>query len=350
MTAAVAPLSADQMRRAAWLEDRKTAITGTDAGKILTGKGIDVWLEKTGKLAPQNDAELPDYMRAGRYFERSILTWYADSEGVGLEFQDPYTLHRMANVRGIGATLDARRTAGDRRPVDAKNIGIRHPYDEESGAGWGVAGSDKVPLYYAAQLVIQMAVTDAPAADLAVVFGGNTFARFTLERDVTIEGDLITRLLHWWTRHVVLGEVPPVDGSDAFTDYLKKYVRQRSELTLEATTEDVDTMEAFMLARDAEKTAKGEKDGLGNVLRARIGEASTLVGGGYKASWNKSADGVSIDWEAIARELAEKVAVMAAEFPNTVEQGNPLLVTMKKHTTPTRGERRLLVKPVKEKK
>ena len=128
----------------------------------------------------------------------------------------------------IGATLDARRL-DDGRPVDAKNIGIRHPYDADEGHGWGADGSDQIPLYYAAQLVVQMAVTDREAADLAVVFGGNRFATFTVTRDRTVEADLIGELMRWREDHVVGGKVPKPEGSESFSKYLKTFVRQKTD-------------------------------------------------------------------------------------------------------------------------
>lgn len=326
-------------RRALWLESRKDVMTGTDAGKVLTGKGVDVWLEKTGQAPALNDADLPDYMIAGRYFERPILTWYADRFGVGLEFQDSYQLHRHPLGLAIGATLDAKRAAGDRRPVDAKNIGIRHPYDED-GNGWGRDGSDQMPLYYAAQLVFQMAVTGAPCADLAVVFSGNRFAHFTIERDATVEDELVAKMLAWYETHIVGKTPPPADGSDSYTEYLKKHVRQRSERIVSAPEGFAELMADYIDVNKAVKEMEERKSLLGNQIRSTIGDNVGIVDGAYQATWRQSADGKEVDWERATRILAERYKIEAADVDAVVQDS-----TVKKF-----GSRRLLVTQPKTKR
>ncbi len=120
------PATADpESRRAAWLEERRRCITGTQISAILGLnhyiKPIDVWAEKKGIDLPFAETEA---MRAGRRFERAILAETSERAERPIQLADPYELIPVAGFPLLGATLDAV-WADTGAPVDAKNIRFR---------------------------------------------------------------------------------------------------------------------------------------------------------------------------------------------------------------------------------
>lgn len=323
-------------RRTAWLAARKLHLTGTDAGKILTGRGLEVWLEKRNMSL--SDGPTPGYMRRGSYFERSVLQWYADVHGVPIEFAPPFTLIAVPGRELFAATLDSRR-GDDGRPVDAKTIMVRDQFDPAKGTGWGEDDSDQFPLAYAAQLYIQMAATQTARADLAVVFGFSGLVTFHLGHDETTEADLFDHLSRWWQRHIVEGVLPDADGSETFSDYLRKFVQHESDIIRDATPDEEETALRYKALKAEEKRIAEQLQMDGNVLRAAIGVNSGLRSPLVKVTWHASKGTEKTDWEAVARDVAVLGNVPVADFLSAT-QG---------HTVTTPGSRRLLVTPTKEK-
>lgn len=328
---AVLPESA---RRALWLEQRKTAITGTDAGKILTGKGLDVWLEKMGLGAPFDDATLPDFVKAGRYYERGTLAWYADHEGAAIEFADSYLFRRHPELSiPVGCTLDARRL-DDGRPVDAKMIHRWSPHDPETGEGWGEHGSAEVPTIYAAQGAVQMAVMDAERMDFPVFFRvDGEMVIYRLVRDREREARLLAFLSGWYHRHIVGKEQPAVDGSEAATKFLQKITRATDKVR-EATDEETSIARALARAKDDRDEIIMEHDRLTNLLREKTGADLGIMGPDWKFTHKANKPSATVDWESAARHLAELHGCVTGE-----SVANVLAIVVPKFTTEKQGGR-----------
>jgi putative phage-type endonuclease len=313
-------------RKAAWLAERRTCISGTGLPAILGlspwRKPIDVWAEIKG-LAPEfvpNDA-----MRAGKRFERAILEEYSDRIGMPLEFADPYQLIRVPDFPLLGATLDARWLTGDRRPVDAKNIRYK---DGE----WGDEGSEEFPVYHRMQLHAQTMATDTEVADLAVCFTGQDFVRYTLHRDYEVDDLIKEEVESWWKRHIV-GDVPPEpDGSESFTNYLKNKFKRATEVTKPAT-ELVHEWAATLRAAKAKlEAAEQEKAEAEQFLKAYMGEASSIPG---VCTWKNNKDSEVTDFKAVAVEaFAELTQLVGMEKACAIRDA-----ALASHTTTKPGPR-----------
>ncbi len=228
-----------EARRQAWLAERRTMITGTDAAKILGlsnfGGPIDVYLSKIGE---EIESESP-YVEGGRRFESEILRWYEDRErarGADIErvvHAEPFTVIRSDAHARVGASLDAVRI--DRMnpggaPVDAKNI-------RWQTAEYGEDGTDRMPLKYAIQLVIQMHVLRATIGDLPTVFSGQDLVVYRLHHDADLEAEVVGRCNAFWTDHVEKRIPPPVDGSKSYTDWLARKFSKNTEDIVPSTPE-----------------------------------------------------------------------------------------------------------------
>lgn len=274
-------------RRALWLADRRSCITGTDLAAILGlskfSSPIQVYLDKKGQTeTTENEA-----MRWGRRLERPILEAYADTVGEPIEFADPFQLIRCPAQPLLGASLDARWAHGDRRPVDAKNT-------RQRTADWGEPGTDQIPVWYAAQLTAQMAVTGAPCADLAVLFSGQEFARFTLYRDLEAEAMVLDRVAAWWERHIINDVPPDMDGSDSSSAYLAGRFRRNTDLVLSPTPEARELVRIRQEADAEMKAAETQKKEAENKLKAIMGEAQAITG---LCTWKNNKDGLKVNYE-----------------------------------------------------
>jgi putative phage-type endonuclease len=288
------PQQIDDERKAAWLAERRTCITGTDIAAIFGlnkwTSPIEVWLSKKSQIEkPDNDA-----MFFGRKFERPILEAYSERLGVPIEFAQPWTLIRVPGCPLLGASLDARWLNGDRRPVDAKNTRFKSPL-------WGDNGSDVFPVYYQLQLAVQMMATETQAADLAVCFSGSEFGRYSMVSDPEVEDSIRERALDWWNKHVVADVPPEPDGSESYGNYLKAKFKRSSEITRPVTAQVREWAEALRVATERMKEAEAEKLKAENLLKSYMGDASAIPG---IATWKNNKDSETTDWRAVVSELA----------------------------------------------
>ena len=307
----------EAQRREAWLADRRTCITGTDVAAILGlsrfSSPIQVYLDKKG-LAETMENEA---MRWGKRLERPILEAYAEKEGVAVQFADPYTLHRVPGFHLLGASLDAVRLC-DNAPVDAKNT-------RQRSADWGPDGSDQIPVYYAAQLAVQMMVQDAAFADLAVLFSGQELATFRVWRDLETEAAIRERVALWWERHIVQDIPPDPDGSDSSSRYLaQRFSRHGAEL-LQPTPEQLDLARQLARVKAEAKRVEAEQARLENLLKLGIGGAAGLAG---VCTWKAAKDSDATDWKALAGFLGA-TAPDIAKFTTTKPGSRRFLLTLK---------------------
>jgi len=285
----------DAERRERWLADRRTAITATDAAKVLGlskwGSAIDVFLDKRGESVAR-PASAP--MEWGNRLQQPILIAYADAVGQGIQFADPYAFLRSAETATIGASLDAIRV-DDGRPVDAKNT-------RYLSAEWGESGTDRMPIYYATQLYIQMYVTGATRADLAVLFSGQELRIYTIERDEDVVAGIVDRCATFWRNHIETGIAPDpttwaeLDASSStYGAYLATKFRQATDVIIPATA-DLEAA-AAELRRVKARIAEAETDAarLENILKTAIGDAKGIAGAGFRALWTQAKDSVTID-------------------------------------------------------
>ena len=284
----------DQARKEAWLAERRTCITGTDVACILGlskfGGPMSVWFDKKGTLERQDNAA----MMAGRLFERPILEAYSEINQVPIAFADHWTLHKVPGFDLLGASLDARWTSGDLRPVDAKNIRKR-------SADYGEDGSDVIPIYYQTQLAVQMMACETPYADLAVCFGGQDFVRFTTERDLDVEAAIKDKVESWWTKYIIGNEMPEADASDSCSDYIReKFRKAETGLVKEPTEELLEWINVRKEAAEAEKEAEKAKTEAENKIKLFLGDAESVPG---VLTWKNNKDSVKTDWEMVAKEF-----------------------------------------------
>lgn len=278
--------------KAAWLEKRKHYVTGTDAAQLLGispfGSKFSVWLDKTGQ--GQEIAQTAA-MRAGLAFEANILKMYAEDTDAKVEHMDGYDLRTSDEYPRLGASLDGwNHSLGI--PVDSKNI----RWKTEK---WGDAWTSDFPDYYKTQLQVQMMVTGARFAHLAVMFSGQDFFIYQMEWDDELARSILEAADDLF-EIIASGEIPEAGGDSNTTAYIKDHLAVgTSDKEKEADDSVKGYVEAYKNASAAEAEAKAKKDEAANRIKVFMGDATVIPGW---CTWKNAKDSVKVDWESVARE------------------------------------------------
>lgn len=279
-----------ETEKAAWLEKRKHYVTGTDAGKLIGvspwGGKFAVWLDKTGRAAPV--VETPA-MKAGKKFESAILQTYAEEMNCKLEHVDGYNLITCDKYPRLGASLDGW-NHDLKIPVDAKNIKWKNEK-------WGDAWTDQFPEYYKAQLQVQMMVTGATFAHLAVMFSGQDFFIYSMEYDEEMAQKILDATEEFLP-YVENDQMPEADGSDEATEYIKREFARGDAADVKDPTEEIlEALKGLQKAKLDEKDALDRKTEFENRIKLYMGDATAIKG---VCTWKNNKDSVKTDWEQVA--------------------------------------------------
>jgi putative phage-type endonuclease len=195
-----------------WLEWRKRGIGGSDAG-VVCGVNkykspVELFMEKTGQLPPENASESAYW---GQQLESLVKSEFTKRTGVEVfpvnkilrSKEYPYML---ANLDGV---------------CKHPKLGTCVFESKTSSAFRAVEWEESIPQEYMLQCQHYLAVTGYAGAYIAVLIGGNTFKYQFIERDE----ELISMLVKWeydFWEHIKSDIPPPLDGSEASAQYLKK--------------------------------------------------------------------------------------------------------------------------------
>lgn len=314
----------NEANKDAWLEKRKHYVTGTDAGKLIGvspyGGKFAVWLDKMGRAAPV--VETPA-MKAGKKFESAILQTYAEEMNCKLEHVDGYQLITCDKYPRLGASLDGW-NHDLQIPVDAKNIKWKNEK-------WGDAWTDQFPEYYKAQLQVQMMVTGATFAHLAVMFSGQDFFIYSMEYDEDMAQKILDATEEFWP-YVENDQMPEADGSDEATEYIKsEFARGDAAAVKDPTEEILEAIKDLQKAKLDEKDAQTRKAEAENKIKVYMGDATVIKG---VCTWKNNKDSVKTDWEqvasvALASMSAEDQKKLIASYTTTKPGARVLRITAK---------------------
>ncbi|AUT62909.1 YqaJ viral recombinase family protein [Paraburkholderia terrae] len=197
--------------RAAWIEQRKSGVGGSECAAAL---GLDphvtrreLWERKLGHLPDTEDNER---MAAGRHIEPAIATWAAEKYGLHLRQRHQSVVH--ARHKWMRANVD-RLIVGQRCGLEIKNVDRLVVL--QSGE-WGEEGSGDVPERHYLQCQHYMCVLNYPLWDLVACVGGNELRRYHIERDAEVVEEVVAREYEFW-QYVEREEPPPFDFDHAST-------------------------------------------------------------------------------------------------------------------------------------
>lgn len=254
-------------------DGRRRNIGGSDVAALLGlskwKSPVDLWLEKTGRAAPDDISGNPA-VQAGIRMESAILNWFVDETGIEVTTTDVIHKHPeyerlVANPDGLALPIDA--------GVEVKTSSAWMQQD------WGPYeygsqdyGSD-VPLPYVCQCLHYMSVFDVSKWYLAALIGGNDFRVYLLERDREFEKELIRRELEFIAH--LDNDVPPEPTSVA------DVVRLHPSSAVEEILADSSIEPWLNKVSEADRNAKGwvaKKEEAKTRIADYMGDAGRLVG------------------------------------------------------------------------
>ena len=202
---AIVLASTESMPYEEWLAYRKQGVGGSDAA-VVCGISrykslVELWLEKTNQLPPQEAGEAAYW---GTQLESLVRAEFTKRTGIAVD-------HAMQLLQSTEhpfmlANLDGTCEHPDLGPCvfEAKTASAYKARE------W----DDSIPDEYLLQVQHYMAVTGYNGAYIAALIGGNTFRWRLVERDEALISMIIQLESEFWG-HVQDGTPPPLDGSDA---------------------------------------------------------------------------------------------------------------------------------------
>lgn len=253
-----------------WWEDRTKFLGATDIAAVL---GVDpyrsalqVSMEKRGEVDPP---EVTAVMRRGLRMEPLVAEMYSEEKGVSIVKAAPLMLGTAHAP--LVASPDYYVTTPDGE-VYLLEIKTHSPWLRET---YGDEGTDAVPYKEIVQTQWQMHCSGLKRADIAVLFGLDDLAVFTVRYDPELGAAIEQTATDFWTRFVVGDEVPPA-SAPVDNELLARRYPESAENTVWASEE------VSRAAADLRKTRRqlaeleAEADGLKAFLKQQMGEAAVL--------------------------------------------------------------------------
>jgi putative phage-type endonuclease len=192
--------------REEWLEARRQGVGGSEVSIILGGNrwttAYELWCEKTGRLGTRDVGEAASW---GTLLEDTVAREWARRSGATIRragmCADPVYPWRLASVDRVVVE------PGTRRAVALLEV------KTTSARAADLTDYDLVERY-AVQVLWYLGVTGLPAANLAVLVGGQQLRMLTIPADpdwYEAAGGLVDE---WWSLYVCGGIAPPVTASD----------------------------------------------------------------------------------------------------------------------------------------
>ena len=270
----------DAAKRAAWLEERKKGIGGSDAPAVC---GVDpwrdaltVWSQKVG-LLEGDDLSDNEAVEAGIVLERTIGEWYGRKFKRNVTLAEPFVIRRHPEHHFMCATLDATEDRdGEVVVVQIKNTS----YHADSWA-------EQLPVHYEVQLQHEMIVAGATRGVLVALHRGQNLRAY--ERNLTPE--IASRIIEierdFWNK-VETETAPPAGPHSAETVkalFPKVEIEDLTALSPEADDLDAELQEV----RQGLDELAERREQIESQLKMWIGtHAGGLTPQGVKYSWKGS--------------------------------------------------------------
>lgn len=280
--------------RTQWLEVRKGGIGSSDAaaavGMSPYKSRLELWLEKTGRAAANDDHQSMDDPR----FWGTLLEPY-----VAVAYQQQ-TEHKVRKVNAVlqHPTFPFMLANIDREVVGRADVQILEC--KTAGEFGSRLWKDGVPEYVQLQVQHQLAVTGKGAADVAVLLCGQKLEVYRIERDEEVISRLVVLESQFW-EYVVTDTPPPADGSESAARALRD-LYQGNDTTLDFTgNAELGKVFDALADLDQEIAAKQrDAEGLKQVIQQAMADSSKAVFANGVVTFKRAKDGSRLDTKALA--------------------------------------------------
>jgi len=283
-----------------WLELRRSGIGGSDTGAILGLHNYQsptgLWLDKLHRSEPQVETEA---MSNGKHWESIIRDRYAIESGNKIIELDDFIYKSekypfmLASLDGEGVDKD-----GKRFVFEAKNtLSFSTIKDLEN---------DETPIYWVAQVLHYLIVTDYDYAVIAYQAGNSHHGTRIIKRDPVNEKAIIDAEIEFWN-YVEQATPPEIDGSPEMQKYLAETYSVQKEETVDLSPIGDLLEKQFQLGKQI-KDLDIERKTVSAQIKKSLGENKWGSSLHYKATWSRS-EGTKFD-----------VVTFKAENPDIIEQ------------------------------
>lgn len=282
------------------MSDRSKFIGGSDVAAILGiskwKTAYQLWLEKTGQAEDEPVDEKRERVFArGKRLEPVVLDML--TEDTGIEITARNQRYVDSDWPFMACEIDAE--AGDTN-IEIKTV---HPF---AAKDWGDEGTDEIPVWYTAQVMYGMAITNRKECIVAALIGADDLRIHRVEYDAETAAMVRDRVRWFWT-DCVLGGVAP---QPANLDDVRRMFARDTGITIEASSEIRDAVLRLKGISEQIKGLESEADTLKTRVQAYMTDAATLIG----------LDGKKLaTWKTQSRSALDQKA-LAAAHPEIVEQ------------------------------
>lgn len=291
-----------ELPREQWLEVRKQGIGSSDAaaavGLCPYKSPLELWAEKTGRAtATEVVLGMDDPRYWGTLLEPYVAVAYMQRTGLKVRklnavLQHPTFSFMLANI--------------DREIVGSPEVQILEC--KTAGEFGSRLWKGGVPEYVQLQVQHQLAVTNKPAADVAVLLCGQSLEIHRIERDEDVISRLVVLEAQFW-EHVVNDTPPPADGSASSAKALRQ-LYQGNDTSLDFS-HDVDlsaTFRELAALKDELETKDKRLEGLKQSLQQAMGDASRAVFADGEVTFRRAKDSTSLDSRQLSQDHPDLVA------------------------------------------
>ncbi len=280
------------------IADRRRGIGASEVAAVVgvVPGAIDVWARKVGEF--QDDSGPNDLLEFGHRIE----------EVIGDAYQARHPETRIYTPGTVWhPTVDFACASPD-RVVAAPGLG--RPAREAwlrlleiktvffSSAEYGER-ADEIPERHLVQVAWQQECCDVEDATLVALVNGR-YREYEVKRDREFGALLLDAVARFWHEHVLARIPPPVDGSIAYSDYLRRRHPRDQGPLLPASDEARELVARLREAKKALKDAETREAEAGNMLRALIGDAAGIES---LCTWRNNKPTEKVDLEAAVEGL-----------------------------------------------
>lgn len=282
------------MSKIEWLKHRQAGIGGSDASCIA---GLNPW-KSAIQLYMDKKEENPQEQKSLRMELGNRL------EGLVAELFTEATGLKVRNVNGILkndkypfalANID-RAIVGEKAFLECKTTNSYALKEWEEG----------VPAHYEIQCLHYMAITGATHCYIAALIGNSDFIWHQIERDQETIDYLMQIEKDFWENNIEKDVVPMPDGSDAYSEYLKKkYDKSNGQvIELHLLENGVDKLNRYDEIVTDIKALESEKKLIEQEIQFHMEEFEIAKIGDRKVTW-KSSSRNTIDSKKLKAEMPD---------------------------------------------
>lgn len=305
-----------------WLDQRKKGIGGSDVAAIMGlspwRTPAEVWLEKTGRAAPQDLSDRPHVQRG------------VDLEAfVGEQFKKRHGDMRVRRVNAVCQSIErpwAQASLDYECAELSGNItrewGVLEIKTSRNDADW----ADGIPVYYMTQVQHYLSVTGRSYAWVAVQFDSDwlwEYREYRIERDEEDIAAIDAAVDTFWHDYVEKDVMPVLVGTAGEAKGLTDlYAHPSSESVTDTDADTLQLVSDYQDAADREKKAKADKQKVSTLLMAKVGDHKALYTDTTKVLWVRT-DAKRFDEKRFAADHPD----LAAEYTTTYTRNGGLRVT-----------------------